>query len=341
MPQLPERIESVDQLDELLSRPSAPLVQWIGTLDGDLLILGAGGKVGPTLARMARRAIDEAGGSQEVLAVDQTSLDSLRRDGIHTLRCDLLDPEAVSRLPRVPNVMFMAGRKFGSTGNESLTWAINVLIPHVVARTFTESRIVVFSTGCVYPLMTPESGGATEDTPPDAIGEYAQSCLGRERVFEYFSRTVGEKVLLFRLNYAVELRYGVLFDIAWKVWRGEPVDLTTGHVNVLWQGDVCDRALRALSLADSPPAVLNVTGPETLSVRELAQAFGREMHRPVRFSGEESGRAYLSNASCSLKRYGPPSVPPEQLIRWIAHWIRIGGPNLGKPTHFEVQNGKF
>jgi nucleoside-diphosphate-sugar epimerase len=305
------------------------------------MVLGAAGKIGPTLARMAKRAIDAAGAAKTVYAVDLAPLPKLAAEGVETIQCDLLDPEAVAALPRAANVVYMAGRKFGSTGAEHLTWAANVVVPYNAARAFADSRMVMFSTGCVYPIVHVSTGGATERTPPAPVGEYAMSCLGRERMFDYVSRTCGQRVLQFRLNYAVELRYGVLVDVARKVFRGEAVDVTTGHANVLWQGDVCERALLCLKLAASPPRALNVTGPETLSIRETAEAFGRLFGKPATFTGEENGMAYLSNAAESMALFGPPSVPPERVIQWTAHWIEIGGEDLGKPTHFETQDGRF
>ena len=341
MQDLPETVDSAEQLDELLSTPSRQLVEFVRTLDGDVMILGAGGKIGPSMARMAHRAVQQAGADKKVYAVDVAPLPALAAAGITTLTCDMLDLAAIQRLPRTKNIVFMAGRKFGSTGGEHLTWAVNVVVPYHVARTFTDSRIVAFSTGCVYPLADVHGGGSTELTPPDPVGEYAMSCLGRERMFEYYSRTQGERVLQFRLNYAVELRYGVLVDVATKVFRGEELDVTTGYANVLWQGDVCNQALLCLGQAASPPAVLNVTGPETISIREVAHQFGRLFGKAPRIVGTENGRGYLSNAARAKELFGPPSVPLERLISWIAHWIQAGGENLGKPTHFEAQDGKY
>jgi len=341
MMELPEAIETVDQLDELLSRPSEALVELLADLEGDVMVLGAGGKIGPSLARMAQRAMDASGAARTVYAVDVAPLQTLAAAGLTTLACDLLDPAAVEALPRCGNVIYLAGRKFGSTGAEHLTWAINVAVPQVVARTFAGSRIVVFSTGCVYPVMHVDTGGAAEQTPPEPVGEYSMSCLGRERMFDYFSHERGLKVLQFRLNYAVELRYGVLVDVGRKVFAGEPVDVTTGYANVLWQGDVCDRALRCLPLAASPPAVLNVTGPETISIRDVAERFAKLFNRPARFSGQENGLGYLSNASRANELFGPPAVPVERIIEWTARWIARGGEDLGKPTHFETQDGKY
>jgi len=341
MANLPDLINTTEQLDEVLSRPSASLVEFMKRLDGDIMILGAGGKIGPTMARTAKRAIDAAGVRKQVIAADLAPLTSLAADGIATASCDLLDLGAVERLPPAANVIFMAGRKFGSTGDEPLTWAVNVTVPYHVARTFVGSRIVVFSTGCVYPLVDRKTGGATEETAPNPVGEYAMSCLGRERMFDHFSRTRDEKVLQFRLNYAVELRYGVLADVAGKVWRGEPVDVTTGYANVIWQGDVCNQAILCLGLAASPPKVLNVTGPETISIRQTAIRFGKMLGKEARITGKENGLGYLSNAARARALFGEPSIPLQRLMDWTAHWIRIGGENLGKPTHFEAQNGKY
>jgi len=341
VPDLPDIIADEKQLDELLSRPYDPTVRTVAQLDGDILILGAGGKIGPTVARMARRAVQAAGTKARVIAVDRTPLKDLGAEGIETIACDMLDLSAVRKLPRAKNIIFMVGRKFGSAGSESLTWAINVIVPCHVAATFTDSRIVAFSTGCVYPIVNVADGGCTEDTPPAPVGEYAMSCLGRERMFDHFSETAGEKVLQFRLNYAVELRYGVLVDVAGKVWRGEPVDVTTGYANVIWQGDAVNAVLRCLPLADRPPRVLNVTGPETLSIRQVATTFGKLLGRDVSIAGTENGRAYLADATRAQKLLGPPQVPAEKVIAWTAEWIRRGGASLNKPTHFETQNGKY
>ena len=341
MDELPDTIRDEAHLEEVLSRPSPALVAFLARLDGRLMVLGAGGKMGPTLVRMAQRAVEAAGVRKEVIAVGRRPLETLQAGGVRTLVCDLLDPAAVEGLPHAENVVFMAGRKFGSTGDEPATWAANVLVPYHVARTFAGARVAVFSTGCVYPLADVAGGGSTERTPPDPVGEYGMSCLGRERVFDYVSRTAGGKVVHLRLNYAVEMRYGVLADVATTVWRGGPVDLTTAWANVIWQGDACAWALRSLALAASPPKVLNVTGPETVSIRDLAETFGRLFGKPVAFTGADSGRAYLSDASEANALFGPPRVPLERLIRWTADWVRRGGRSLDKPTHYQVQDGKF
>ena len=337
---LPEKITSTAQLEELLSTPCDSLVRMMGRLEGDLMILGAGGKVGPTLARMAKRAIEVAGVKKKIVAVDQLPLPALAKPGIETITCDMLDLDAVGRLPKVENIIYMIGRKFGSTGAEHLTWAINVIVPYHVARTFTKSRIAAFSTGCVYPIVDIRTGGATEETPPNPIGEYAMSCLGRERMFEVFTDK-GERVVHVRLNYAVELRYGVLMDIATNIFNGRPVDVTTGFANVIWQGDACNQALQSLEMASSPATILNVTGPETFSIREVARTLGKLLGKEPIFSGQENGLGYLNNARRANALFGNPSVPLGRILEWIAHWIQIGGESSGKATHFETQDGKY
>ncbi len=337
----PARIETVEQLDEVLTRPQPALVDFIRSLNGDILIIGASGKVGPTLAVMAKRAVDAAGVKKKVIGVARSDLSALKARGIETINCDLLDPESIKRLPEVENIYYLVGRKFGSTGQEHLTWATNVMAAHHVAARFTRSRIAAFSTGCVYPVVDLGSGGATEDMRPDPVGEYAMSCLGRERMFDYFSETAREKVVHVRLNYAVELRYGVLVDIATRVWQGQPVDVTTGYANSIWQGDAVNQILQSLDLASSPACAINITGPEIFSVREVAQAFGRLFGKTPLIEGTENGRGYLNNARKANRLYGNPAVPLGLLIEWIAHWVRQGGVTLGKPTHFETQNGQY
>ena len=337
---LPEKITSTAQLEELLSTPGDSLVQMMKRLKGDIMILGAGGKVGPTLATMAKRAIEAAGVAKKVIAVDQLPLPALAKQGIETITCDMLDLDAVGRLPKVENIVYMVGRKFGSTGAEHLTWAINVIVPYHVARTFTKSRIAAFSTGCVYPVVDLRSGGSTEEMTPNPVGEYAMSCLGRERMFDVFAAK-GERVVHVRLNYAVELRYGVLVDIATAIHEGKPVDITTGYANVIWQGDACNQILQSLELAASPAVALNVTGPETFSIREVARTFGRLLGKEPVFTGQENGFGYLNNARRANALFGNPSVPLGRVIEWIAHWIKAGGETSGKPTHFETQDGKY
>jgi len=342
----PECIADEAALDELLSAPSPDLLSLMEHLEGDVLVLGIGGKMGVTLGLSAARALREAGVDKTVYGVSRFSDPHVRRvleaAGVRTLPCDLLDPRAVAELPRVRNLIYMVGRKFGTGGQAAMTWATNVSIPRTVVDHFRESRIVAFSTGCVYPLVAASAGGCTEATPPAPVGEYAQSCLGRERLFEYGSRAYGTQVCLLRLNYAVDLRYGVLHDIGQAVYAGEPIDLTVSHVNVIWQGDANRQALLALELCSSPPAVLNVTGPETASVRVVAEAFAEIFGREALFTGEEGrGRMYLSNASKAAALFGYPSVPLLTMIRWQADWIARGQASLGKPTHYEVVNGQF
>lgn len=338
-------IRNEAELDELLSRPSEADIAAAAALDGDLLILGAGGKMGPSFALLARHAMERAGACHRVVAVARFTrpelAQQLRDAGVETLAADLLEPGALSRLPDCPNVLFMAAMKFGTTGGEHLTWAMNVYLPGLVAERYRASRIVAFSSGNVYPLVPPVSGGATEFTPPHPIGEYAQSVLGRERMFEYVSRTHGTPVALLRLNYANELRYGVLLDIGRKVFERRPVDLRMGAVNVIWQGDANSMCLRSFGHAQSPPLVLNIAGPECISVRYLANEFGRRFGIDPLLDGVEGDTALLSNASHALRLFGYPSVTLGQMLDWVAAWIGMGGPTHEKPTHFETRDGRF
>jgi nucleoside-diphosphate-sugar epimerase len=338
-------IESVEELDDRLSRPNPGDVTTVSRIAGDFLILGVAGKMGPSLARRIRRAIDEAGVQKRVIGVSRFSSPEAERQirdaGVETIAADLLDPEQISRLPEAENVVFMAGRKFGSTGAESLTWAMNAWVPALVARRYRNARIVVFSSGNVYPLMPLASGGATEAVPPRPVGEYAQSVLARERLFEHFSSVYGTPVCLLRLNYAIDLRYGVLLDIAGKVRQRRPIHLAMGAVNVIWQGDANSACLRSFSLCQAPPLVLNLTGPETVSVRALAVRFGELLGVEPVFEGVESEVALLNNAGRYHRLLGYPSVPVEEMVEWTAHWIRLGGATLDKPTHYEARDGRF
>ena len=342
---LPPSVESEEQLDELLSRPGAADVAFMAGLPGDLVVLGAGGKMGPSLARLVRRAADAAGRPRRVAAVSRFSSPEVARaleaDGIDAIACDLMDPVAVGGLPSFANVLFLAGMKFGASARPDLTWALNTLVPAHVARQFARSRIVVFSTGNVYPLVPPDQGGCAESHPLGPVGEYAQSCLGRERVFEHFSRERGTEALLFRLFYAVDLRYGVLVDVARKVFAGEPVDLTVGHANVIWQGDANSYALHSLGQCASPPSTLNVTGAETLRIRDVAEAYGRRFGRTPVFTGSEGEVALLGNSSLCRSLLGEPRVSFDRLFEWVAHWVQRGGRSLGKPTKFERADGRF
>jgi nucleoside-diphosphate-sugar epimerase len=338
-------ISSEQQLEDVLSQPSGPDVQAMAELSGDLLILGVAGKMGPSLARRAKRACDMAGVKKRIIGVARfSSADSqqeLKACGVETLAADLLEGGTLARLPDAENVIFMAGRKFGSTGNEHLTWAMNVFLPGLVGDRFRRAKIVAFSSGNVYPLMPVSQGGATESTPPAPVGEYAQSALGRERMFTYSSECHGTPVTILRLNYAIDLRYGVLLDVGQKVFDRKAIDLSMGHANVIWQGDANSVCLRSFALCQSPPTVLNVTGPETISIRWAAQRFGDRFGVDPIYEGIESDTALLNNAARCHRLFGYPSVTVEQMIEWVADWIGMGGSTLNKPTHFETRDGRF
>ncbi|NLT42079.1 MAG: NAD(P)-dependent oxidoreductase [Anaerolineae bacterium] len=342
---LPAYIDDEATLDDLLTQPSAALVADLARLEGDIMILGVGGKMGPTLARLARHASDEAGVSRRVIGVSRFSSLATREQleswGVETVSCDLMNRDQLADLPEAANIVFMAGRKFGSTGAEATTWAMNAYMPGLVAERFPRSRTVVFSSGNVYPLVPVISGGCVETDRVAPVGEYAQSVLARERVFEYYSREHDLPVTLIRLNYAIDLRYGVLFDIGAKVLAGEPVDVTMGHANVIWQGDANSYVLRALTLSDAPPAILNLTGPEIVSVRRVAERFGEYLGKPVTIEGQEAPTALLNNAGKCFDHFGYPTVALDTMVRWIAHWLDRGGTSLGKPTHFETRDGRF
>ena len=339
---LPERFADVEQLEQVMTTPAPALCADLQRLSGDILILGVGGKMGPTLARMAKRAAP----GKRVLGVARFTEPGLREKlegwGVECLVCDLLERDALERLPRIENVVFMAGRKFGSTGREDLTWAMNAMVPAQVAEVFRASRIVVFSTACVYPYVDVSSGGATEATPTlPPPGDYAWSCLGRERMFDYGSRKYGTRANLLRLEYAIDMRYGVLHDVGRKVYAGAVIDLTMGHVNVIWQGDANSMALRALGQCTAPASALNLSGPETVSVRALAEAFGRHFDKAPVFAGMEAGTAWLVNSAQAHRLFGRPSVSLETMIAWQADWIGRGGASLGKDTHFDARDGKY
>ncbi len=342
MTRLPKGFDTVEALEDFMTEPSPELVADLARAPGDILVLGVAGKMGPTLARMAKRAAPE----RRVIGVarfsDARAREALERAGIEAVPCDLLDREAVQALPRCPNVVFMAGMKFGSTGQQPLTWAMNVQVPALVAETFRQSRIVAFSTGCVYPFVPVDSGGPTEEVeavPPP--GDYAYSCLGRERMFQHFSNLYGTPGRLIRLNYAIDMRYGVLHDVALKVRNGEAIDLSMGHANVIWQGDANAAALRCLAHATAPTSPLNVTGPETISIRWLAQTFGRLFGREPVLAGTESPVGWLNNAARMNAELGYPRVPLMTMIEWTADWLQRAMPTLNKPTHYEVRDGRY
>jgi dTDP-4-dehydrorhamnose reductase len=338
-------IHDVTELEDLLSEPTEGTIRDLGGLDGDILILGGGGKMGPTLARMAKRASDSAGVKRRVISVARFSSAGLERQlnswGIETVRCDLLDRGSLTSLPEAANVVYMAGMKFGSTGQESLTWAMNSFLPGMVSERFPDSRIAAFSTGNVYGLTSVTKGGSREADELNPAGEYAMSCVGRERVFEHFSRANRTKMSILRLNYATEMRYGVLVDIMQRVNTGQPVPLSMGYLNTIWQGDASAMSLQSLAHVATPPNVINIAGPETLSVRSIAEDFATRLDKPVRFEGAEAGDALLSNAQKSYQLFGRPRVSAGLLITWIADWVRRGGATLAKPTHFEDRAGRF
>ncbi len=333
------------ELEERLSRPTAGLRDTLRRHSGDLIILGAGGKMGPTLARMARRGLDAVGSRGRVTTVsrfrDPAVAAGLRAEGIEVIAADLLDPVALAALPDADQVIFMAGQKFGTQGAPADTWAMNAIVPARVAERFAGHRTVVFSTGNVYPLTPAADEGPTESALPGPIGEYAMSCLARERIFEHAAHAYGTPVAIVRLNYAIDLRYGVLLDTARRVLAGQPVPLAMGYVNVIWQGDANARALQGLDLATAPADVLNLTGPETISVRWLAERFGELLGGSPVFHEVEAPDALLSNARRSVQLFGPPTVDLESMLQWTADWLRRGGRELGKPTHFEARDGRF
>jgi hypothetical protein len=339
---LPQRFESIEQLDDFLTQPSEALVGDLERLDGDIMLLGVGGKMGPTLAKLARNAAP----SKRIIGVARFSEAGLRERlegwGIETISADLLDEAQVSSLPKVKNVVYMAGRKFGSSDNQALTWAMNVHSPAIVASAFRESRIVAFSTGNIYPLVDVMHQGALETTPPGPRGEYAQSCLGRERMFEYFSGKFGTPGRLFRLNYAIDLRYGVLHDLASRVKAGTPIDLSLmGNVNVIWQGDANAQALRCLLHCTTPTSPINISGPETLSVRWLAEELGARMDVKPNLVGAESQTAWLTNTAEAAKLFGYPEVPLGAMLDWVADWVVRDQLSFNKPTKYEVRDGGF
>lgn len=327
-------------LEELLSQPTEGARKAIRTLSGDIVILGAGGKMGPTLAMMLQKAAPQ----KRIIAVSRFSdphvKTRLQDKGIETLALDLLDESEYDRLPDVPNVFFLAGMKFGVTGNQPLTWAMNVYLPSLVARHYRNARIVALSTGNVYPFV-PVEGGSRETDQPDPVGEYAQSCLGRERMFQYFSGLYDTPTTLIRLNYANEPRYGIIVDLTQKILSDTPIDVTMGSVNLIWQGDANNFIIQALQMADSPPRILNVTGPETVRIRDLARRIGRKLDKGPRFVSKEADTALLSDASLCFEAFGPPETTLDRMIEHIVGWVAKGQRTLNKPTKYDVRDGKF
>jgi nucleoside-diphosphate-sugar epimerase len=338
---LPDTISDIAALDDLLCRPSQALIDDLRKVDGDIMILGVAGKMGPTLAGLAKAALPD----RRIIGVARFSDASvkvwLQTRGIETINCDLLDDTAIEALPKTPNIIFMAARKFGAEGDLSLTWAMNTHVPALVAQAFAGSRIVAFSTGCVYPFVRTNGNGADENLPPNPPGEYAQSCVGRERMFEYFSRKFATPGRLFRLNYAIDMRYGVLHDIATKILRDKPIDVGLGHVNFIWQGDASAQALRCLAHCDTPTSPINVSGHEILSVRDLAAKLGALLGRDPIIVGTEEPTAWLTDTSQAVKLFGLPVVDTRQLIAWTADWVARSMPSLGKPTKYEVRDGRY
>ncbi|MDX9755399.1 MAG: NAD(P)-dependent oxidoreductase [bacterium] len=332
-------------LERALSTPPPAVVESLSRLQGDLLILGAGGKMGPTLAMMAKRALDEAGCNNQVIAVsrfsDASAAKSLQKAGVKIIQANLLDRNAIGNLPDAPNIVFMAGQKFGSREGFDLTWAINTYVPCLAAERFAQSRFVAFSTGNVYSFVPVTSRGSVETDAVQPIGEYAQSCVGRERLLHYFSSHHHTPMTIFRLNYAVEMRYGVILDIAQRVLSKSEINLSMGYVNVIWQGDANAYALQAFALCQSPPCILNCTGSEVLSVRTLAEQFGARFHKRPRFSGKENPTALLSDSSRCTQLLGPPQVGIEEILDWTADWLQRDQPVWNKPTQFEKRDGVF
>jgi nucleoside-diphosphate-sugar epimerase len=333
------------EIDDFISQPTPRVIEVVARAPGPFMVLGAGGKIGLHLSVMLRRALDTLGRPDRVIAVSRfaTLRDStaFTQRGVETLACDLGDPASLEALPDAPTIFFLAGVKFGTATAPNLLHAINVEIPRRVAAKFARSRIVAYSSGCVYPFVTPASGGAREDTPPCPVGEYAASCVSREQAFTEVAAPHGTPVALIRLNYSIEFRYGLLVDIAQRVHAGLPMDVTTGHVNVIWQTDAVAHSIQALEIAGSPAVPINVTGAETLSVRDLALRFGTALGRPAQITGTEAGTAWLNNAAHSHRLFGPPLTPVSQMIEWISEWLQQNGETWGKPTGFDRRDGRF
>ncbi|MDF1753180.1 MAG: NAD(P)-dependent oxidoreductase [Verrucomicrobiales bacterium] len=336
---------NVKELDELIASPSDEVIESIRKRDGDFTVLGAGGKMGYHLCLMLQKALAAAGKKSTVRAVSRFGSvragEEFEAIGCEVVRADLSDREGLKALPDSPNVFFLAGVKFGTSNDTGLLELMNVVMPRLVAERFRASDIVALSTGCVYSFVTPESGGSTERDETNPPGEYAISCLGREKAFVDAADRYGTRSALIRLNYSIDLRYGVLVDLAQKVIAGTPIDVTTGYVNLIWQGDAIRHTIRSLEHVSAPPFVINVTGDEILKVRDLARKFGDKFKREVDIVGSEAATAWLSDASQSHERFGRPEVSVDRMIDWVAEWLKSGGEQLGKPTHFETRDGKY
>lgn len=342
MPTLPDGFKDIETLEDFMTTPGAALQKDLAALDGDLMVLGVGGKMGPTLARMAKRAAP----NKRVIGVARFSEKGLREklesQGVECIACDLLDRAAIGELPKAPNIVFMAGHKFGASGNPDFTWAMNTAVPYMVAETFQSARFAVFSTACVYPFADVNGRGAPESTPLlPPPGDYSTTCVGREMMFMYASRKYGSRAALIRLEYAIDMRYGVLHDVATKVFAGQPVDVTMGHVNVIWQGDANEQVLRLLGHATSPASAFNVSGPEVISVRWLAGEFAKRFGKSVEITGKEAPTAWLVDSALTEKTLGKTSIPLPKMIDWVADWVRRDMPSLGKETHFSSRDGKY
>ncbi|MEX2381764.1 MAG: NAD-dependent epimerase/dehydratase family protein [Opitutales bacterium] len=340
--ELPWKEEGIDRF---FGRPTEGALETMRNIEGDVALLGVGGKMGPTMASMLRQGFDRLGKKNRIFGVSRFSnprmIELLESFGVEIVRCDLLNRDEVARLPEASNVVTMSAFKFGAASAPEMAWAMNTIVPVYIAERFPAARIVVFSTGCVYSFSSAQEGGSREDSPMEPPGDYANSCIGRERVFTHFSKKHKTPVAIFRLNYAIDLRYGVLVDIAQKVLHGEPVDVGMGYVNIIGQGDAVARAIQCFDHTDCPPFVINVTGPEVLRVRDLAQEFGERFGVELKITGEEEPNALLSNARKSMELFGPLTVDAGTMIEWVACYMKDGGELLGKPTHFETRSGKF
>ena len=344
MPPYPSRLPDLASLDDWMSRPSEALVEFISTVSGPLVVLGAGGKMGPSLCVLARRAADAAGHALDIVAVSRFTDDDTRTwletRGIRTQACDLMTGD-LSALPDAENVLYLVGLKFGTQQAPARTWAVNTLVPARVTERYAGSRIVALSSGNVYPLVPVDSNGSLEGDPLTPLGEYPNACVARERLFQYASEIHDTPGVLVRLNYATDLRYGVLVDLAEKIAAGQPIDVTMGTLNCIWQRDANDAVIRSLDLAETPMRPLNLTGTEHLSVRQLALRLGEQMDRPVEIVGEEAPNALLSDVSQMVKTLGAPETPLDTVLRWTADWVVRSQPTLGKPTKFEVRDGQY